>query len=131
MYGCKITKKRPQKLYVLVVYCVCRCKNKPYLLLFNLICLYNSNSFSYLCLYIPNRPRLFVSIHFLPKQGLFSHCDYFTSIWREAFSSFFSIFGRSMVSTPSLTLAAIFSLSTSSGSRRVCSNFEYENSRRR
>lgn len=38
-------------------------------ILFNLICLYNPNSFSYLCLSIPNRPRLFVSIHFLTEAG--------------------------------------------------------------
>ena len=44
-------------------------KNKPYLLLFNLICLYYPNSFRYLCLYIHNRPRLFVSIHFLTEAG--------------------------------------------------------------
>ena len=44
-------------------------KNKPYLLLFNLICLYYPNSFSHLCLSIPNRRRLFVSIHFLTDAG--------------------------------------------------------------
>ena len=49
---------------------------------------------------------------------------YFTSIWRAAFCTFCSSLGRSTVSTPSATLAAIFSLSTSSGRMSVCSNFE-------
>lgn len=32
-------------------------------------CIYNPNSFSYLYLSIPNRPRLFMSIHFLTEAG--------------------------------------------------------------
>ena len=49
---------------------------------------------------------------------------YFTSICFKAGSSLRSILGRLTVSTPSLTLASIFSLSTSSGKSNVCSYFE-------
>ena len=49
--------------------------------------------------------------------------DYLISIIRLTFAFSSGVrFGRSMVSTPSFTLAAIFSLSTSSGKTSVCSN---------
>ena len=44
------------------------------------------------------------------------------SIWRSTFVRACSVFGRSTVSTPCSTRAAIFAFSTSSGRMSVCSN---------
>lgn len=58
--------------------------------------------------------------------------DYLISMRRDAgaFSSTFFL-GMSMVITPCSTLAEIFSVSTLSGSNRLCWKRLYENSRRR
>ncbi len=50
------------------------------------------------------------------SYGLWSNGAYFTSIWRLTFTSSFFILGRVTVRMPFSTLAAMLSLSTSSGS---------------
>ena len=64
--------------------------------------------------------RLFTGLGFLYLSTYKPPIAYSTAIVRCTFTFRSSNFGRWMVNTPCSTLAAIFSLSTSSGRMRVC-----------